>query len=261
MKTTRMTAVVAAAVAVVAPMAGRASAATLSTYNWNSAGAGTVTTVPFGNDADGSYQLQTTGNADKAALIFGNATATGLTALGRLGDLSAVMADAYRSSASTAGASNTFAYRIILNPYDTAALVWENNYNGNAAVPTDYWQSLDLTGGNYWQRGGGKNFNGGQQAVPLATWDTGTVVYTTDGNGAAAVNPTITADSPVYGLEVAYGSGAGAYLGNVDHVGLTFGTGASAVTYTANAAVPEPTALGLIGVVGTALAARRRARR
>ena len=259
MNKSRTTAV--ATAAALALTAASAGAATLDTFTFNTTNNGSVTTVPTGNDADGSYQLQTTGNADKASIIFATAGTTGFTPLGTLGNLTGVAIDSYRSSTSAASATNDFAYRLILSSGATAALVWENNYNGNAPVPTDTWRSLDLTGGNYWQRGGGKNFNGGSQALPLSTWDTGTVMWTTDGNGTPATNPTIDANTMVYGLEVAYGSGAGAFLGNIDHVNLTFGTGGSAVSYTNNAAVasvPEPTALAVFAGAAGLLSTRRR---
>lgn len=227
-------------------------AATLnySDIRMNSSGGGTFTTVSDSKDGDGSLNLTTPNASAKASVVFEVSYGT---PLGNLGDLSSISLDFLKSSSPGLNGGNTaqsqFAYRILTNPYGNQALIWENQYNGNATVPTDSWQTVDIASGNYWQRANSVNFNGGSQAHPLS--------YYTAGNfeaGGLQLSPT----TPVYGLEIAYGSGVGAFSGDIDNVVLTFGTGQNAVTYTGAVSAPEPTSMAAIGLCSAAFLRRRR---
>jgi hypothetical protein len=239
---------VAAALGVGVLGAAEAGADTLTAQSFNSSGAGIVT--PNG---DGSLHLHTVSGADKASVTFFNGSQ-----LGTLGSLTGFGAEFMKESGSFV--KNTMAIRLLTNTGGTEGLVWENNYNGNGDVPLNTWLTPDLFGGNFWQRGNGGNFNGASQAVTLTNWKSGTVSYTVDGTGAARNSVPMNGSTPIYGVEVSYGSGAGAFEGDVRNVTLSFAGGAnfigaeSPVTPLPSAAVGGLACLGLF-----AMGRRRRA--
>lgn len=142
-----------------------AGAVPLSYSNWDTRPAGSYAPSTFSNDGDGSLLMQTFDNTSngKVAVIFG----TGGT-MGTLSSLNDVSVAYYKSSDPATPAANQFAYRIQLTDGVTnnISLVWENNYNGSADVPTDSWQNLDLTNGNFWLYDGTTNHNGGVGRAP-----------------------------------------------------------------------------------------------
>lgn len=216
-----------------------AGAVPLSYGNWDTRSAGSYSASSFSNDGDGSLLLQTFDNTSqgKVAVIFGTGSS-----MGKLSDLNDVSLTYYKSSDPVTPAANQFAYRLQLSDgtSNNISLVWENNYNGSAAVPTDSWQSLDLTNGNFWLYDGVTNHNGGSDAHPLSYY-------------------TQYANADVLGLQVAYGSGVGAFTGYVDNVDLSFNNATSGpMTYTGNVVAPEPASVGLLGMGMLGLVRRKR---
>lgn len=239
-----------AALAAVAALAlpALSHAATLSYGAYDTRAQGAFAPDAVSNDADGSLKLQTFDNTSlgKVSVVFGTGAA-----LGNLGDLNTLAIDYMKSSTPALNGGNTnvsqFAYRLFTNSTGTQSLVWENQYNGNGVVPTDSFQSLDLTGGLFWQRTNGINYNGGAQAHPLS--------YYVAGGTEAPAGFALGAGTQIYGFEIAYGSGVGAFTGYIDHPTIGFGSN----VYTANVtAVPEPTSLGLLALGGLALLRRKR---
>lgn len=247
----------AALCAIVGATAAQGASLAYSNFDTRSQGSFTAVATPS-NDADGSLRLQTNdaSSEGKVSVLFYQPSAS---PLGTLGDLQGVSVDMFKSSTPATPAPNTFAFRLNLGTSggQPLALVWENNYNGNSTVALDEWiNNFGIAAGNFWQRGNGANFNGGAQAVTLQDWVNGHT-ETMDGNGAAVNSVVLSASTPVYGLEIAYGSSVGAFTGYIDDVTLTFG-GPNAANFNANIAVPEPATIGVIGISCLGLLARRR---
>ena len=179
----------------------------LSVYNWDTRAGGSYSFDATNSaDGNGSLRLTTTANfqingvnQDKVAVIFANG---GI--LGFLPNLTDLSLQAYKSSTPSTNAAADFAYRIQFASGDS--LVYENAYNGSATVPTDTWRNLDITNGNFWfyDKATNTNFNNAGQEHPLSFY-------------------TALAADPIVGLQVAYGSGLGAFDGNVDNITLAFG--------------------------------------
>ncbi|HEX8341385.1 MAG TPA: PEP-CTERM sorting domain-containing protein [Tepidisphaeraceae bacterium] len=255
MKNFATASIVAAAATALLACSAATSAAPLSygAYDTRTQGSFAPVVSPS-NDGDGSLELKTLDNTSqgKVSVFFHNGTPG--TALGTLGSLSTLALDFFKSSIPASPATNQFAYRLHMSPSGTTALVWENNYNGSATVPTDAWQdNFSILNGNFWQRGNGQNFNGGAQAVPLSSWVAGQS-FAADGNGTPGSTVGFDANSPVYALEIAYGSGVGAFTGYVDDIQVGF-TGGEA--FSGNVAVPEPTTLAVLGLGVLGLLRRR----
>jgi hypothetical protein len=245
--------------AAVLAAAGTISAAPLQYFTFNNAGSGSVTPVASpSSGGGGSLQLSTTGAADKAAASFFQA---GFAPLGTLGGLQSLSFDYLVSSSSTTLTTNDNraapAVRLFTNAGLTQGLVWERSYQpgGQTPTPTDMFQTdVDVRNGNFWQRANGQNFNGGSDAHPLS--------YYIAGNFPAG-GAMLGAGTPIYGIEVSFGSGiSGSFTGYIDNLSATFNGDGGPRTYTAfaAAAIPEPATLavfaGLAGVGG--LVARRR---
>jgi hypothetical protein len=109
-----------------------------------------------------------------------------------------------------------------------------------------------LIGENFWQRANGVNHDFGDNFRTLPVWAAG---FTPVGTGA-----TLSPTTPIYGVQVSFGSGiVGDFTGYVDGLTVGFG-GADPTVYTAS--IPEPATLGMAGVaLVTGLAMRRRYRR
>jgi hypothetical protein len=209
-------------------------------------------------DADGSLRLTTTSSdsTGKVDVLFSKPD---FSPLGTLGDLNQLAADFFKSNASTVSPDAALAFRLNLglSGGQPLALVWENQYNGSGTVPTNTWTTANILGGNFWQRGNGANFNGGTQAVSISSWLAGHS-ETHDGDGAPALSAPITASTPVYGLEAAYGSSTPGLIDeNIDNVQLGFG-GATPASFTGNVVAPEPASIGLLGIGASLLVRRRR---
>jgi hypothetical protein len=228
--------------ALLALLATSARADSLNVYDWDTRGGGSYAPVANSADGNGSLQLATTNappiagvNQDKVAVLF----ATGTGPLGTLGQLTDLSLDAFKSSSPATGAVNDFAYRLQFASGDS--LVYENAYNGSATVPTGVWRDLDLTGGKFWlyDKATNTNFNGGSDAHPLSFYSS-------------------LATSQIVGLQVAYGSGLGAFSGNVDNVHLQFGDR----SFDGAVVTPLPAAVWggvvLFGMVGGKRLLRRR---
>jgi hypothetical protein len=196
----------------------------------------------FSNDGDGSLKMQTFDNTSQGKVSVVFEASNPATALGTLGDLSQLSVDFFKSSNPATPSANQFAYRIWLNSTGSLSLVWENNYNGNASVPLDTWQTVNLAGGNFWQGNNGTNFNGGAEAVSLSQW-TGGAGFTVDGNNVPAISVPLSASTQVFGLEIAYGSGVGPFTGYVDNVNIGFASGATFSADVTAAATPLPASL------------------
>jgi hypothetical protein len=219
----------------------------------------TVDTSPGGittQNPDGSFRLQTFSTADKASVKFYTLDGANLKVLGNLGGadgISGFSADLLKSS--PADSVSELAIRLFTNASFTEGLVWENAYNGNGIVPVGGWQHLDITGGNFWERVKPTNFNGAGQAVTLGSWASG---FTPSGG------KTLGEGTPIYGIEVSFGSGSGAYDGSVGNVQLDFKNGASYIGAESPmaadaAATPLPSAaLGGLACLGLFAAGRRR---
>ncbi len=222
---------------------GTAKADSLSVYNWDTRAGGSYYVDPTNSaDGNGSLHLSTTANfqingvnQDKVSVIFANG---GI--LGYINGLTDVSLQAYKSSSPSTGAAADFAYRLQFLSGDS--LVYENAYNGSATVPTDSWRNLDITAGNYWlyDAATNTNFNNAGQEHPLSYYQTA-----------------LAAD-PIVGLQVAYGSGLGAFDGNVDNIQLAFGN----QVYIGAVAVPLPASvwagLALLGLLAIPYLKRRR---
>jgi len=219
--------------------AASAGADTLGYGNWDTRDQGSFQAVPFSNDGNGSLELTVTGPAntgkDKVAVIFGQ---PGLAPLGLLNDLTGFKLEAYKASAANPDGRADFAYRLQLG--NGHSLVYESSYNSPDDVAVGSWRPLDLIGGNFWLYDGA-NHNGGSDAHPLSFY-----------SGSEGIQS-------VVGVQVAYGSGLGAFDGYVDNLHLDFSGGAS---FDAPVSTPLPsTALGglaCLGLFGGGTMIRRR---
>jgi hypothetical protein len=239
------------AVFAIAIFTGGARADSLSFTTADTSGTGSTT-----QNLDGSFHLQTLATADKASVKFYTLNGAVLKVLGDLGGVNGISgfsADLFKTS--PAGTSSELALRLFTNSSFTQSLVWENAYNGSAIVPVGDWEHVDLTAGNFWERSGGVNFAGAGQAVTLASWASG---YTPAGGA------TLSSTTPIYGIEVSFGSNSGIYDGDVANVHLDFSNGASYVgaqsQLAADAtATPLPSAaMGGLACLGLFAIGRRR---
>ncbi len=224
----------------------------------------------FARNGNGSASLVTAfgpgGASSKADIellsggfnLGGNYVAT--SSFGRLGDLTELSYDWYRSSASQNNAGQHAVVRILVDADgdlnttgDRGGLVFERAYNGGVASPTDTWVTEDIfayNGGNtanMWTFGAGMTFAEEGYGVDLSEWQAG--------------QGTISADSAVLGFSMGVGSGWAESLGAVDN--FTFGFGGSSTTYnfeTAGQVIPSPLAgvMGAAGLFGVAGIRRRR---
>ncbi len=110
----------------------------------------------------------------------------------------------------------------------TGYLVWEPNYNGFGAIPTNAWQAENIFSDYFWMRYvGGPNNNGVCEktiqnfAVTLNDWKTANP----QGQPGDCVAPNLGSGTTyLYGVNTGVGSGWGAtFLGYVDNVVVAFG--------------------------------------
>lgn len=227
--------------------AGQLQAATLVWDSFDTRVNGTVGLDNFSSTGNGSIKFTTNGAADKASVLFHTSPAA---PLGALGDLNQVSAQFYHpSSNNTIPANGTLAVRLWTNPAGTQALVWEAAYN--APVPEDVWVNANLIGDDFWQRANGVNHDQINNLATLPAWAAG---FTPVGTGA-----TLSPTTPIYGVQVSFGSGiSGDFVAYLDQLTIGFG-GASPEVYTS--AIPEPATFGLAGIAAIGMIAVRRRQR
>ena len=246
-------------------LAGVASAATVTTLdgsqNWFSSYDTTATatsaiTADQPRNGNGSVNFQTNSTAEKAVVgYFTSGT------LGTLGDLlsGSVTFDYYRDSSSTTvdHQAPSFKFYVKNASNQSASLIWERVYNQSGAartVPTDVWNDDEsLVPQLFYIRSGGQSYDTAGNFMTLADFASG-MTASSGGNTSIALG----GDTVITGIELGVGSGLGpTFIGYVDDVNVAFGNGGQ--TISANfEPVPEPASLGLVGVAGLGLLARRR---
>jgi hypothetical protein len=231
-------------VAAVAIGASSARAASLDWFSNDTRPNGSVSVDSFSNLGSNSLKFTTTspgGNTSnsKASVIF-HSTPAG--PLGTLGDLNQFDIEFYLDGANTTPSNSGFAVRLLTNAVGTQALVWEGAYNSpNVSETKGQWVATSLMNQNYWQRANGQNFDTGGNWQPLDQWEAGF----TPAGGA-----TLNANTPIYGVQVSFGSGiAGDFTGYLDQLVIGFG-GASPIVYTAS--IPEPATIAMAGFAAIA---------
>ena len=203
-------------------------------------------------DGDGAASLTSPDGSGKATIQY-----FGSTPLGALSDLTGIGYSWYRDGTSTNPAAQAPGLKIFVNDGAgrSGTLIYEPVYNGVPVAPTDAWQTVDATAGNWWL------FEGGVFEVynlTLASWATDAVFAGPGGSSKQGFG----ANAQVTGIEVGIGSGwNGVSTYFTDLVNISF-NGNPEYTWnfkTGGQTVNEPAVLGLVGLglAGLALARRR----
>ncbi|WZO95717.1 hypothetical protein EP7_002685 [Isosphaeraceae bacterium EP7] len=185
--------------------------------------------------------------------------------LGRLGDLTSLSYDWYRSGASAATAHLHPTLRLIIQgSQGIGYLIFERVYNAGTAgpAPSDTWTHEDLF-----------HTNPGTAGNPTAKmWVNGTEVFSNTLSDYINLDPAQTLagnrfgfseDSLIVGLSSGIGSGWGSFDGGVDNIGIGFnGLAPTAYNFEVQGVnpVPEPSSLlmgGTCAALGLGLAALR----
>ncbi len=192
----------------------------------------------------------------------GNPT-SGLAAMGTLGALNSLSYDWYRDSSSTADSHLHPSLRLYIDAdgnmgttTDRGYLIFEGIYNGQAAAPTDAWQTSDIFNWN----GAGQSANMWlRQFSPGQTnevYDRSIQDWIAGQSTAGFLQ--LSGQSAIYGLSAGIGSGWGPFEGAVDNISIGF-TGGTFNTYNFEAApVPEPGTMAVLGLGALAMIRKRR---
>lgn len=240
-------------------------------YDTRTGGSYTIVAAPT-NDGNGSLRLTTDtslpggpGQAKAGVLLY----QSGGAALGTLGTLTAASFDYRVAGTSTTPASGSPAFRFLLEPLSANSagglgLVWERANQTGTPTPTDQWlNDQNVIGSNLlWERSNGTNYF--EQAGDYRTLADYIAGQRTLAGGPYAQNAQqLSADTPIYGVMISFGSGIpGQFTGYVDDVQLSFSNGTTYSADFALAPVPEPAtvaALGLMAACGGLYARRRKA--
>jgi len=207
-------------------------------------------------DGNGSVAMSLTDSTGKVDYAYSWGFVAGRT----LGNLTTLGYDWMRAGGGSAIAHLQPAMRLWYDADGSAAttadqgyLVWEQVYQG-VATPLDTWVSSGILGGNFWQR----QFSPGNTVedynMTLPDWVAGKAPRVSEFDK-------LSASTAILGIEFGIGSGwGGSFSGYVDNVRFGFG-GEQATTFNfelAQADVPEPASLMLLGLGALGLAAGRR---
>ncbi len=233
-----------------------ACAAALNTWCARNVRNGGAVGITSANARSGNGSLQFNGPANAKADFEYYFAADGTSGNSiRLGDLTALSFDWFRSSSSTANPWLAPAIRLALFNGSTyqGYLVYEPGLNGTPknttfTLPTDSWitQTIDNTG-YFWS-----SREGTQLGYSLTDWK----------SGRSGSNFSINADTRVVALNVGIGSGwNGSFDGAVDNVGYMKTGDQQMRTFNFETnVVPEPSTYALMsaGLIGLFFASRRR---
>jgi hypothetical protein len=201
------------------------------------------------------------GPSSKSDLEYLNTNGLGgLVSMGTLAGINSLAYDWYKSSSSAASQHTVLRLYVDADgnfgtANDRGYLVYERAYQTDNSVPTDQWNTDDVSAANLWQVWfGNGNFDTAGNWQSLSVWGSAGG-FTPSGGGLH-----MDANSVVYGLSSGIGSGWGTYTGYVDNITIGF-VGSAATTYNFEVEpIPEPSALVLAALGGFVLLVRFRHR-
>ena len=225
----------------------------------------------YARNGNGSFHMTGTSGTAKADLEYYNFNTpgdrfSGFKSMGTLASLSTLSYDWYRAASSTVAGHLMPALRVAYDAdgdfstsTDRGFLVFERVYNGNPvagpSVPTNAWQSDDVSNAKVWMTN-----TGNPKGSVLSIYDRTFADWATSTNPNSAY-PSLNNGAVIYGLSMGSGSGwAGKFDGAVDNV--TIGFGGNSTTYNFETQpVPEPASVAALGLGALGLVRRRRAKR